>query len=58
MPPENERTHIKNYIEDFTKKIASVQFETQHSIDLLKEHRAALITAAVTGQIPIEVMSK
>ncbi|MCP5459349.1 MAG: hypothetical protein H6971_06955 [Gammaproteobacteria bacterium] len=56
MPPENGRTRIKNYIGDFTKKIASVQFETQHSIDLLKERRTALITAAVTGQIPIDEM--
>lgn len=29
--------------------------KTQRSIDLLKERRAALITAAVTGQIDLRI---
>lgn len=57
IPPKDEQDNIKRYIEISTKKIAAIQSEMQHSIDLLKEHRAALITAAVTGQIPIEDMS-
>ncbi len=28
----------------------------RNSVDLLRERRAALITAAVTGQIPLETM--
>ena len=32
--------------------------EIGKSIQLLKERRAVLITAAVTGQIPIEAMTK
>jgi len=31
--------------------------EKERSIELLKERRAALITAAVTGQIPVEEMT-
>lgn len=31
----------------------SIRVKTQHSIDLLKERRSALITAAVTGQIDL-----
>jgi hypothetical protein len=56
MPSEDERTNINYHHESLPKKILSIQLEMQHSIDLLKEHCAALITAAVTGQITLEEM--
>jgi type I restriction enzyme S subunit len=33
--------------------LEKVQVKTERSIDLLKERRSALITAAVTGQIDL-----
>lgn len=57
MPSTDEQIRIKTYIEISTKKIAAIQSEMQQSIERLKERRAALITAAVTGQIPVEEMS-
>lgn len=56
IPPQDEQINIRNNIELSSKKIASIQLELRHSADLLKERRAALITAAVTGQIPLEEM--
>jgi type I restriction enzyme S subunit len=56
MPSEDERPNIKYRVESSPRKISSIQLEMQHPIDLLKEHRAALITAAVTGQITLEEM--
>ena len=35
------------------EKLELVSVKTQRSIDLLKERRAAFITAAVTGQIDL-----
>jgi len=57
MPSSDEQIKIKKYIEGSTEKISAIKLEMQQSIDLLKERRAALITAAVTGQISIEEMS-
>ena len=56
MPSTDEQLRIKTHIEISTKKIAAIQSEMQQSIERLKERRAALITAAVTGQIPVEEM--
>jgi len=39
-------------------RITRVQSSTEKSIDRLKEYRAALITAAVTGQIDVETYAK
>lgn len=56
MPSMDEQLSIKTHIEISTKKILAIQLEMQQSIERLKERRAALITAAVTGQIPVEEM--
>ena len=52
MPPMDEQLNIKRYVESTVKKIVAIYSEMQQSIELLKERRAALITAAVTGQLP------
>lgn len=41
------------HIEQETDRIKGIIARTQHSIDLLKERKTALITAAVTGQIDV-----
>ncbi len=52
--PENEeQTKIANFLDNQTTKIDALITETQQSIALLKEHRIALISAAVTGKIDV-----
>jgi type I restriction enzyme S subunit len=41
-----------------TAKIDAIVKETQNSIELLKEHRTALISAAVTGKIDVRHLAK
>ncbi|MEI6705888.1 MAG: restriction endonuclease subunit S [Methylococcales bacterium] len=53
LPPIEEQNQIANYLNQQTQKIDALITETQNSINLLKEHRAALISAAVTGKIDI-----
>ncbi|CCH55574.1 type I restriction enzyme, S subunit [Fibrisoma limi BUZ 3] len=53
VPPIKEQTNIADYISRDLSKLDKLQMATQDSIDLLKERRSALITAAVTGQIGI-----
>ncbi len=53
VPPINEQREIVNNIRKETKKIDQLKTITERSIGLLKERRAALISAAVTGQIEI-----
>lgn len=48
-----EQSAIADYIEAKTTRIDSLVTLTERSIDLLRERRAALITAAVAGQIDI-----
>lgn len=56
MPAADEQISIKKYITNSTTKIMAIQMEMQQSIALLRERRSALITAAVTGEIPVEEM--
>ncbi len=48
-----EQATIAAFLDRETARIDLLTQKTQHSIDLLKERRAALITAAVTGQIDL-----
>lgn len=59
LPPLVEQESILDFIRNQTEMIERLQLKTQRSIDLLKEYRSALITAAVTGQIDVrkEVVS-
>lgn len=51
FPPDDEQQEIIRFIEECNLRIDTLITKTERSIELLKEHRAALITAAVTGKI-------
>lgn len=53
LPPLEEQDAILAHIERETLRIGQLIDKTQRSITLLKERRAAFITAAVTGQIDL-----
>ena len=53
VPPTVEQAAIADYLDRETTRIDGLITETKHSIALLKEKRAALITAAVTGKIDV-----
>lgn len=57
VPPHDEQLEIVRSIETDQYKAIALRDRLQLSIALAKERRAALITAAVTGQIPLEEMS-
>ena len=54
LPPLPEQQQIVAYINEVTSTHDALLSATGTSIDLLKERRAALIAAAVTGQIDVE----
>ncbi len=53
LPPADEATTILDAIADKTKAYNELLTAAQSAIDLLRERRAALISAAVTGQIDV-----
>jgi type I restriction enzyme S subunit len=53
--PIEEQKKIASILNRETSRIDLLTEKTQRSIDLLKERRAALITAAVTGQIDLRI---
>lgn len=53
VPPRDEQQQIVEHISTETAKIDRLRTATEHSMALLKERRAALIAAAVTGQLEI-----
>ena len=53
IPPVSEQTAIANHLDRETAKIDALIEKVQTSIDLLREKRSALITAAVTGKIDV-----
>ena len=56
VPPREEQIKICARIRQSFDVSEPLRSEIQSSLDLLTERRSALITAAVTGQIPIEEM--
>ena len=52
-PPFNEQRTIAAFIAKQTANIGELANEAKHAIDLLKERRSALISAAVTGKIDV-----
>ena len=52
-PQHDEQRQIAKYLDEQCDRINAITEKTQRSIDLLKERRAAFITAAVTGQIDL-----
>lgn len=55
--PLTEQRHIVDYLDERTAKIDLLIAETERFIELARERRAALITAAVTGQIDVREMA-
>jgi type I restriction enzyme S subunit len=53
LPPQSEQSSIIKHVARTTERFDSLISKTKHSIDLIKERRSALITAAVTGQIDL-----
>ncbi len=57
LPPVCEQTKIIDYLTKKTQGIDHYSQAIRKCISLLKERRSALITAAITGQIPPEEMA-
>lgn len=53
IPPDGEQQAIVEHIARETAKLDAVRAATERTIALLKERRAALIAAAVTGQLDV-----
>ena len=52
-PPPGEQVAIVTFLDAETVKLDTLTAEARRAIDLLQERRAALISAAVTGQIDV-----
>ncbi|MBU8807278.1 restriction endonuclease subunit S [Mycolicibacterium goodii] len=53
VPPIDEQCCIANHLDEQTAKLDRLIAESERFIELARERRAALITAAVTGQIDL-----
>lgn len=53
LPPLAEQKSILHFIRLHTERIDHLRSESQRNINLLKERRSALISAAVTGKIDV-----
>jgi type I restriction enzyme S subunit len=53
MPPYHEQLEVVTYLKTQTAKLDALVDEARIAISLLNERRAALIAAAVTGQIDV-----
>lgn len=53
LPPTHEQKAIGGYIDSQTRKFGTLIAKAQQAIVLQKEHRTALISAAVTGKIDV-----
>jgi type I restriction enzyme S subunit len=56
LPPLSEQAGIVAYLDEQTAKIDSLIAETEKFLEVARERRSALITAAVTGQIDVREM--
>lgn len=52
-PQIEEQRRIANYLASATERLDTLLAKTERSVELLREHRTALITAAVTGKIDV-----
>jgi type I restriction enzyme S subunit len=57
LPPRNEQCEIASFIENARSRSKLSEDALVASIHLLRERRRALISAAVTGHVPIEAMA-
>jgi len=58
LPGLATQRQIADFLDHETAKLDSLKTKTDESIARLKEYRAALITAAVTGQIDVEAHAR
>ena len=58
MPSPDEQEAIATYLDQQTTKFDALTAEAQRAIALLKEHRSALISAAVTGKIDVRGLTE
>jgi type I restriction enzyme, S subunit len=54
LPPVEEQQRIATFLDEQTTNVESLVAETERFIELSRERRSALITAAVTGQIDVQ----
>jgi type I restriction enzyme, S subunit len=57
LPSVNEQRVIAAHLDEQTAKIDRLVAETERFIELAQERRAALITAAVSGQMDVDVVA-
>jgi type I restriction enzyme S subunit len=57
VPPFEEQSEIAAHLNRTLTLTDAIRSELRNSVVLLRERRSALITAAVTGQIPIEELA-
>lgn len=58
VPSLNEQHAIAVFLDKESSKLDTLKAEAEHAVDLLKERRGALISAAVTGKIDVREASK
>ncbi len=56
LPPLDEQIAIASFLDRETGRLDALSEKTKRSIELLKEHRSTLITAAVTGKIDVRML--
>jgi type I restriction enzyme S subunit len=57
MPPLVEQQEIANYVVKRSRKFDQACNQIQRQIELLREYRTAVISAAVTGKIDVREAS-
>lgn len=58
LPPPEEQSKIVQYLNGELFRINAVLSKASQTIELAQEHRATLITAAVTGQVDVKSYNK
>ena len=53
FPPVEEQLRIVSHLEEVLSRYAGLESEAAKGIELMKERRSALISAAVTGKIDV-----
>lgn len=56
LPPMEEQQRIVAFLDRETARIDALIEKVEKSIELLREYRTALISAAVTGKIDVRTM--
>ncbi|QIL84490.1 restriction endonuclease subunit S [Vibrio sp. HDW18] len=53
IPPIDEQNHIAEYLNQFLRTVSGLETKAISAIELMKERKTALISAAVTGKIDV-----